>query len=359
MKNVKKLLAVLLALSMIFALAACGTKEEAKPAEEPAEEAAEEEAEEPAEEPAEEATEEAAEEPAEEATEEAPAIDYPTSVITMIVNYSAGGGTDLSARALADAAATALGGTITVSNVTGGNGTVGVTELANSKADGYTVGVATLAPLALMPYQLDVTYTPDSFKYICAFGQYGYGIVVSKDSPYQTLDDLIAAAKEGTVKFGSTGYPQPITMADFGEACGGSFENVNYPSTTDLVTDVLGGFIPVAMADMASFASYVESGDMILLASATEKHWDVAPEVPTLKELGYDAVCDSYMGICVPADTDDAIVEVLRDAFKKACEDPKFQEILASVNQQQAYMTGEEYEAMVREYYAMYAEVFK
>ena len=137
--------------------------------------------------------------------------EYPSGPITMIVNYSAGGGTDLAARALGDAAAEVLGTAITVSNVTGGSGTVGVTELANSKADGYTIGVATLSPLALVPWQLEVTYTPDSFKYICAFGQYGYGIVVAKDSPYQTLEDLIAAAKEGTVNYGATGYPQPFT----------------------------------------------------------------------------------------------------------------------------------------------------
>ena len=89
---------------------------------------------------------------------------YPDSVITMIVNYSAGGGTDLSARAFGDAIAKALNGNITVTNLPGGTGSLGVTELANSKADGYTIGVATLAPLALVPYQLDVTYTPDSFQ---------------------------------------------------------------------------------------------------------------------------------------------------------------------------------------------------
>ena len=122
--------------------------------------------------------------------------DYPKGAITMIVNYSAGGGTDLAARALGDAAANILGTAITVSNVTGGSGTVGVTELANSKGDGYTIGVATLSPLALVPWQLEVTYTPDSFKYICAFGQYGYGIVVAADSPYQTLDDIIADAQK-------------------------------------------------------------------------------------------------------------------------------------------------------------------
>lgn len=284
--------------------------------------------------------------------------DYPSGTITMIVNYSAGGGTDLSARALASAAATALGVAITPSNIEGGTGTVGVTELANSKADGYTIGVATLAPLAMAPYQLDVTYTPDSFKYICAFGQYGYGIVVAKDSPYQTLDDLIEAAKESTINFGATGYPQPFAMADLGEQTGASFNFVSYPSTNDMVTDVLGGFIPVVMADMASFASYVKSGDMRLLASATTSRWAVAPDVETLQELGYDAAISSYLGIAVPADVSDEIVETLREAFKTAYDDEVFQETMANCNQTPVYLSGEEYETLVRDMYAEYGERF-
>ena len=277
--------------------------------------------------------------------------DYPDGAITMIVNYSAGGGTDLAARALADAATKELGGAITVSNLTGGSGTVGVTELANAKADGYTIGVATLSPLALVPWQLEVTYTPDSFEYICAFGQYGYGIVVAKDSPYQTLDDLIAAAKAESVKFGATGYPQPFVMEDLGNMTGASFEFVSYASTTDLITDVLGGFVPCAMCDMASFASYVKSGDMRLLASATDKHWDVAPDVQTLQEMGYDTVCNSYMGLCVPADTPEEIVTKLREAFAAASEDETYKELLINCNLTWAYMSGEEYEELVRTSY--------
>lgn len=277
--------------------------------------------------------------------------DYPDGAITMIVNYSAGGGTDLAARALADAATKELDGAITISNLTGGSGTVGVTELANAKADGYTIGVATLSPLALVPWQLEVTYTPDSFKYICAFGQYGYGIVVAKDSPYETLDDLIAAAKEAPINYGATGYPQPFTMDDLASMTGAQFNFVSYSSTTDLITDVLGGFVPFAMCDMASFASYVKSGDMRLLASATDKHWDVAPDVQTLQEMGYDTVCNSFMGLCAPADTPDEIVEKLRDAFATASEDETYKEILVNCNLTWAYMSGEEYEELVRTSY--------
>ena len=337
MKHLKKILALSLALLMVFSLAACGNDGSAdtnppsgntNP-------------------------------PSGTNTDNAgggTTVDYPKSPITMIVNYSAGGGTDLAARALANAAATILGVPITPSNVTGGNGSVGVTELSNSKGDGYTIGVATLSPLALVPWQLEVTYTPDDFKYICAFGQYGYGIVVAADSPYQTLDDLIADAKTKTINYGATGYPQPFGMEDLAEMTGASFNFVTYPSTTDMITDVLGGFIPVVMADMASFAAYVKSGEMRLLASATTNRWPAAPDVQTLIEMGYDTSINSYLGLCVPAETPDEIVEILRDAFAKAWEDATFVEIMNNANQGLAYMSGDEYEALVREMYSEWGE---
>lgn len=285
------------------------------------------------------------------------ADSYPDQVITMIVNYSAGGGTDLAARAIADAAAKQLNGNITYQNLTGGSGTVGVTSLAQAKNDGYTIGVATLSPLALVPYQLEVTYTPDDFEYICAFSQYGYGVVVSKDSPYQTLEDLLSAAKAETVNFGATGYPQPFAMDDLGTAAGASFNYVNYASTTDLVTDILGGFLPCGMVDEASFAAYVESGDMRLLASATDHRWAKAPDVQTLSEMGYDVEILSYMGICVPKDTDAAIVTKLREAFKTASEDATYKEILTNCNLTWAYLSGEDYEKLVHEKYEEFGKL--
>ena len=312
MKRIKAIIGMILACSMIFSLTACGSGGSAS---------------------------------------------YPSEAITMIINYSAGGGTDLAARALGDAAGKALNGTFGYSNLTGGSGTVGVTELANAKNDGYTVGVATLSPLALVPYQLEVTYTPDSFEYICAFGQYGYGIVVAKDSPYQTLEDLIEAAKTETMNYGATGYPQPFAMDDLGEATGASFNYVNYASTTDMITDILGGFLPCAMADQASFTAYIESGDMRLLASATDKRWESAPDVQTLSEMGYDIELLSYMGICVPAGTDEAIVTTLREAFEKAVEDEVYKETLVNCNLVWTYLSGEDYEQVVRDTYAEYGEL--
>lgn len=340
MSNLKKVLSFALAFAMVLALCtACGqtsTPPQTSPA-----------------------TSEPATSPATSPATEPQKPDYPTKPITMIVNYSAGGGTDLMARALADAASKVLGQPITISNVTGGTGTVGIAELQNSKNDGYTIGVATLAPLSMVPWQMEVPYTPDDFEYICAFGQYGYGIVVAKDSPYQTLDDLIAAAKKEKINFGGTGYPQPLAMEAINKTEGTNFTFVSYPKTADLVTDILGGFIPFAVADQASFTAYVKDGSMRLLASATDVHWPSAPDVKTLQEMGYDVALLSYMGLCAPAGVDSGILEILRDAFEQAFNDAVFKDIAEKNNLVPVYMSGDDYQKLVNDKYAEYEQVFK
>jgi len=285
-------------------------------------------------------------------------VEYPTKPITMIVNYSAGGGTDLMSRALAKAAGDILGEPINISNVSGGTGTVGIAELQKQKPDGYTIGVATLAPLSMVPWQIEVPYTPEDFEYICAFGQYGYGIVVAADSPYQTIEDLVAAGKTEKINFGGTGYPQPLAMEAINEAEGTNFTFVSYPSTTDLITDVLGGFIPFAVADQASFVAYVKEGSMRLLASATDQRWAIEPDVPTLQESGYDIALLSYMGLCTPKGVDPQIIEILREAFKEAFDDASFKDIAEKSNLVPAYLSGEDYQKLVEEKYVEYKEVF-
>ncbi|MDR1874976.1 MAG: tripartite tricarboxylate transporter substrate binding protein [Synergistaceae bacterium] len=284
---------------------------------------------------------------------------YPDQALTMIVNYSAGGGTDLAARALAEAASKPLGQPVGITNITGGSGTVGIAELKNNKNDGYTIGVATLAPLTIVPWQLEVPYTPDDFEYICAFGQYGYGLVVRADSPYNSVEDLLKAAKaSGKMNYGATGYPQPFAMEALGKAAGVSFFYVTYADTTALITDILGGFIECALCDQASFISYVKSGQMKLLASATDKRWDVAPDAPTLQELGYDVALLSYMGLCAPAGLDEAVLKTLRDAFATASKDGAYREIVEKSNLVYTWLPGEDYKRLVYEKYEEYKKLF-
>lgn len=339
----KKLLALLLAVMMVLSLAACSSKtsEPSTPATTPST---------PTTTPAN--TDTTTPEPAQETAW------APTGPVTFLCNYSAGGSTDLTARGLADAISAVVGQPVTVENVSGGSGTLGVAELANRKTDGYTIGLATLSPLAMAPWQMEVPYTPDNFDYLCAIVQYGYGIVVSEASPYYTLDDLLNASKQESIQFAATGYPQPFLMNALGEQCGGTFEWVSYSSSTDMITDILGNFIQVAVVDESTYIPYIQSGQVRLLASATDNRWEVAPDVPTLAEAGYDAAILSYMGVCMPKGADEAVVKAWREACAEAANSDAFKDTCENLGMNWRYLSGEEYETLVREKYDEFKALF-
>ena len=286
--------------------------------------------------------------------------EFPTQQINMSVNFGAGGGTDMTSRALAEAASEILGVPIVVSNVTGGGGSVGVADLANRPADGYNIGVVTMSPLAIHPWIMDIPFTIDDFEFILAHSQFGYGLVVGIDTPFYTVDDLVDyALAAGQMNFGTTGFPQPFAMYAINDARGTNFINVNYAETAALVTDLLGGFLDVALIDQATFVPHVQAGSVRLLASASDARWLTEPDIPTLYELGFGegTALLSYMGIAAPAGIAPEHLEILRDAFAQAHQSAAFQEVVAQNNLIPAFLTGPEYEQVAREHLAKYEEI--
>lgn len=279
--------------------------------------------------------------------------EFPSEAITLIVNYGGGGSTDLSSRALAKAAEEHLKVPISIVNKSGGSGTTGVIEVQNSKSDGYTIGVLTYSPLAIVPHQMEVPYTPDDFKYIIGYGEYRYGIAVKNDSPYKTIEDLVEAAKaeEGGLAFSASGFPQPFVMEEIGKKEGVEFNYVPFKSGSEAVTAVLGGHVEATVGIISSVVPFLETGEMRLLASASGDRWEQAPDAPTLKELGYDIAIQSYMGIGAPKDVSDEKIAIISEAFRKAFEDAEFQDLMKKINIPSVYKSGEEYKELVNKGY--------
>ena len=136
-------------------------------------------------------------------------------------------------------------------------------------------------------------------------------------------------------------------------------DTVYYSSTSDAITDLLGGFIPVALGDIASYSSYVTSGQLRVLASCSDDRWPVAEDVPTLVEMGYEgAAMSSYLGLAVPKGTDPAIVSYLSDLVYQVASDPTFQDRLFEVTKLQSLAyTGEEIKAIFEQVYDEAAEI--
>ncbi len=295
------------------------------------------------------------------AQDEEEAAVYPEGPITLIVNYGGGGGTDLTARAIAKAAEEHLGVPISVVNKTGGVGTTGIVEMLNKKPDGYSVGIVTYSPIAIVPHQMEVPYTPDDFKYICAYGIYKYGLAVKNDSPYETVEELIEAAKESEkgLSYGASGYPQPFVYEKLSKLEGAKFIHIPTQSGTETNTVLLGGHVESVVAIMSDLMPFVESGEMRILASASSDRLDIAPDVPTLVEQGYGVEINSYMGIAVHKDVSDEKVEVLREAFAKAFEDEEFQDIMKKSKIPAKFISGEDYGQLCKDGYKESEEVMR
>lgn len=280
--------------------------------------------------------------------------NYPKNAITCLVGYSAGGGSDMAVRTFGEYFAPLLGEAFTVSNVTGGSGTVAVSQLKNSEADGYTMGLTTLNTQAISPFDLDVDYKVDDFDYLGGLGKFVYAVIVAADSPYQTFDELLADAKTKTIQCSGTATLHRLLGGKIAAATGGDFEVVYYPATTDAITDLLGGFIPAAIGDIASYSSYIEAGQMRVLACASEERWPITPDVPTLIEMGYpDTTMDSYVGIALPKGIDPEILAFLRAQFDTVVNDKSFQDKLYEVTKMiPVQMTADEYLTLLNETYA-------
>src|SRR3546814_687315 len=138
--------------------------------------------------------------------------------VTMTVNYGPGSNTDVASRIFAEGMAQELGKTVIVENRAGALGTLAVSWLAKQTPDAHRLGVVTFATQAISPHLMNVSYTMDDFDWVCGFGRYRYGVAVRADSPYKTVDDLVAASKKGeSVFFGGTSTPNVIALLELGD----------------------------------------------------------------------------------------------------------------------------------------------
>ena len=189
-------------------------------------------------------------------------------------------------------------------------------------------------------------------------------ICTRHDLPYKmavfAFDDLLEATKSAPVQVSYTSNLHEMLARKIVAATEADLDTVYYSSTSDAITDLLGGFIPVALGDIASYSSYVTSGQLRVLASCSDDRWPVAEDVPTLVEMGYEgAAMSSYLGLAVPKGTDPAIVSYLSDLVYQVASDPTFQDRLFEVTKLQSLAyTGEEIKAIFEQVYDEAAEIY-
>lgn len=257
--------------------------------------------------------------------------EYPERPITMIVAYSAGGGTDVAARTLVPYIEKYLGkgASITVLNKAGAGGEVGFTELAQMKPDGYVIGFINTPNLVSIPIQRKARYSLQSLQPIANIVYDPGAFSVLPSAKMKNLADLVAYAKAhpGAVTYGTTGIGSDDHLAAlaFERAAGVKLQHVPFSGEADVRAAVLGGHIMMASMNAAAAISDAKEGNLVMLGQMGNSRWEGAPDVPTFKEQGFDIVMGSDRGVGAPAGIPDEALKKLETAIRKAVEDPDFQ----------------------------------
>lgn len=276
---------------------------------------------------------------------------FPTKPVTLIVPWPPGGSTDVSMRAMAEAASKHLGQQIVIDNKPGASGTLGpATMAATAKPDGYTIAQLPISVFRL-PYMQKTAFDPvKDFTYIIMLGGYTLGTVVKADGPFKEWKDVIEFAKANPGKFTyatiGPATTNAIAMELMARQSGVQFTHVPTKGGGESIAQLLGGHI-MAMTESPAWAPLVASGQfrlLLLLNGERSKKW---PTVPTLKELGYSYEFDSPFGLAGPKGMDPAIVKKLHDAFKKAFDDPKVIELYEKFDFTRRYLSTADYQAFV------------
>lgn len=277
------------------------------------------------------------------------ASDFPNRPIELSVNFGAGGTTDAVARKLAAGMEKILGQPFVIVNKPGAQATLQAAYLAKQKPDGYTIGLLTFSPIASTPHLMNVPYTLDDFDVIGAIGRTSYGIVVPADSPVKTLDDLVKKSKEPKgVTFGVTGPPNSLAMLQLAKMTGGKFEQITYKSGMEAVTAAVGKHVDVALQNPPDFVSFVKDNKLRMIASAGPVRVADLPDVPTMREQGYDIAVDSYLGVGAPKGVPEDIRSKLEAAVIQVVGSDDFKQFLRSPHGMDATpLNGAEYKQLL------------
>ncbi len=298
----------------------------------------------------------------------APAAEanYPSRSIEVNVGFAPGAGTDLGTRLITEKAKKYLNNQDFVCvNKPGGSGRAAVTLVAKAKPDGYTLAASTDAPIILTPHQTEVPYKPrEDFTVITQFGVLNHGVVVKADSPFKTFNDVIAYAQANpdklTVSHPGEGSSNEISFQTINRMKGISMKTVPFNGAAPAITALLGGHVMVASTASSGYAPHIRAKTLRLIAVLGDERVPEAPDVPTLRDLGFPMGFQSWYVITAPKGLDKGIQKKLADAFGEAMKTPEYIKLAKELEifTPKPLMTDELWKAlMTRD--QRYAELFK
>jgi tripartite-type tricarboxylate transporter receptor subunit TctC len=294
----------------------------------------------------------------------APAQDYPSRPVRLVVAFTAGGTTDFVARILADKMKNTLGQSVIVENKPGANGAIGAEFVAKSEPDGYTLFFTTAGAVAINPaFRKNLAYDP-----VADFAPVGLAVknttlvVVRSNLEANSAKELVALARQRPITVGVTGLGaiSHLGLELFQSAAGVKFQHVPYRGAAQAVTDLIGGQLDGLVADVPTVLTQIRAGKIKALGATSQERSDLFPDVPTLVEQGYpDTVADQWGAVLAPAKTPPAIIAKLNAAMLAALNDPDLREKLAQSGVIPAPSSPEEFARYLQDEIARWGKLIR
>ena len=287
---------------------------------------------------------------------------YPSKPITYICPVPPGTGTDLSIRLIAKELEKILGQSVVVVNKPGAALTVGTAAVAAAKPDGYTIGFSGGPPLFFTPLLEKVPYHPiKDLRMVAQYGGFNFGVIVKGDSPFKSFKDLMDYARQNPKKltYGTTGTNSMphITMERIAKQENVQITHIPFKGTPESQGALLGGHILAAAGDFG--VNLVDSGETRVVMMLKEEKSPEYPNVPILKDLGYNLPYPMMIAVITAKAVPDAIVKKLDDAFVKAMKEPAFISGMKELRLPVMYRSGKELDVYVAQNYEYYTKLFK
>lgn len=275
---------------------------------------------------------------------------FPERPIEIVVGFVAGGGTDLDARAIAPMLERRIGGTVVVVNRPGAGGEVALASVARARPDGHVLGTTNMPGLLTIPIERQAQFKLDDFAGVANLVTDPTAITVHEDSPYRTLDDLLAAARARpeTITYASPGVGSDdhLQLVLLQAATGTRFVHVVFQGDPQLRTAVLGRQVDAMGLNLGPVSANRDKLRTLAMAGAARSRFRA--DVPTLRELGHPVEMASERGLVAPAATPPGILARLREAVADLGRDPEFVRILESRFTEPAFIGGEAWFTQLR-----------
>ncbi|MFN3209009.1 Bug family tripartite tricarboxylate transporter substrate binding protein [Roseovarius sp.] len=280
--------------------------------------------------------------------------DYPNRAITILVPFAPGGVVDLASRTIGEGLSRRLGQEVIVENRAGGSGFIAASAAAQAEPDGYTLFMGEAGTLTINPSLFEETpYDAEAdFTTVSTITDTPLILVANKNASFKTFEEFLEAARAepGSITYSSAGigtlnHLAPEWMSLEGDI---QIQHIPYKGGRPAATAVASGEVDVSVVSYSSTKPFIDSGDVIVLATTSAKRIDPSPETPTMQEGGVPNVDTSqWTGLMAPAGTPDAVLDKLNATIAEILAEPDVAKTLTDAGAAPYPSSREDFDAML------------